>query len=242
MAIPKSMRGEWLRRTALGLAIGSLSFGALARCPTPGSLPDSASAKPPAMDPVTAKVTGDVRAKLHAGTYQAIAFGDSVMFGWKESRLARVLGMSVLDAAVGGGTETVLWQLATFDWSAQSPKLVLLFVGTNNLGRTECEVFWSIRADILALHRKFPTARVDYVSILPPGGNLLAKGPEIKAINADMKEAAGSDYTFVDAYAGFFCDGSTDCPLYQPTHMHLSDAGYDVMDRALSAVARPQAR
>ena len=147
-----------------------------AECPKPASLPKSAFPEELKADANSETIVTRLRGKLDNASYSAVTFGDSLMFGWSESRLSSALGRPTLNAAVGGGTQTILWELNNFDWSKLSPDFILLFVGTNNLDESECDVFWSIQTVVEAAKAKFPKAQIAYMSLLPPGINHLQLG------------------------------------------------------------------
>jgi platelet-activating factor acetylhydrolase IB subunit beta/gamma len=158
------------------------------------------------------------------------------MFGWPASLLPGALGGPVLNAAIGGGTQTLIWQLQTTDWTGQSPRFVLLVVGTNNLGKPTCEVVLGVEAAITASHHTFPTARIIYVSILPRGNNMRDWESKIEAINAELMAASAGKYLFVDAHNAFLCNHKTPCALFKEGDLHPSLAGYRVLTQKLHEI------
>ncbi len=64
--------------------------------------------------------------------------------------------MPVLNAGFGqDGTEHLLWRLKSYDWQRQSPREVLLLIGTNDIGYPTCDIVWGILTAVKTV-RHFP--------------------------------------------------------------------------------------
>jgi lysophospholipase L1-like esterase len=185
----------------------------------------------------------DIERQAQEGSFSALTFGDSIMARWPRDLLASAFDGTVLDAALGGGTDTLLWELSAFDWSRQSPRFVLILVGTNNIGHGGCAVYWGIRADVAAIRQMFPGGRIIVISILPRGSDLRFRERDIEVANANLKEAAANaGYEFLDAHDQFLCEHRTPCDLLDQTNLHPTRAGYEVLSpllRKLLLHARP---
>jgi platelet-activating factor acetylhydrolase IB subunit beta/gamma len=158
------------------------------------------------------------------------------MANWDEARLDDIFGATVLNSGFGQDrTWQVLWRLQTTDWHGQSPRDVLLLVGTNNLSGQTCDVYWGIRAVVAKAHSVFANARVIVVGILPRGDDMLQFDDKIRAVNADLKAAAAAaHFAFFDPHDAFLCDHHTPCELFIPDHnLHLTPKGYDLLDGLL---------
>ena len=232
-------------RMRLLLLVALLAAGPAARaavCEMPGAPPRATAVAIPAPDKFP-RVQARIESDLRGGTpFGAVALGDSIMHGWPAGLLDRALGTRVLNAGVGGdGSGRVLWRLETLDWSRQHPKDVLILVGTNNLKRPPCEVFWGIRAVVTRVHQMFPPARVIVTSILPRGERLADFNAQIDAANTALREGASSrDYIFFDAHDRLLCGHVTPCPLFQQNLLHLTPQGYEVLTAALADLVQRQ--
>jgi hypothetical protein len=205
-------------------------------CPPTEAIPKTAQPSPPQPGPGGKSLPTEIAAAAAAERYATIGFGDSIMFGWPKDLLTDASGGTALNAAVGGGTQTVLWELMALDWSRQAPRSVVLLVGTNNLGIDGCEVFWGIRADVAAIRNTFRNSRIIVVGILPRGENLRDREKEIELANAALREGAVSgSYTLVDAHDAFLCNHQTPCDLFDRTNLHLTRRGYQVLTDRLRA-------
>lgn len=228
-----------MARTALAMALILLAAALPARaetCPQP-STPTATMTPAPRPD-LRPDRQAAIRDALAARAYGAIALGDSIMEGWSEQRLSRDLGMPVLDAGFGqDGTEHVLWRLQAPDWRRQSPRIVLLLVGTNDIGYPACAIAWGIRTVAAKAQALFPQARILVTAILPRGTDMLGGDGRIRAVNAALAAAAASaGFAFFDPHDAFLCGHHTPCPLFQPDlNLHLTARGYDELDARLAA-------
>lgn len=205
-------------------------------CPlTPANLPTTAPTPRPT---AWVEQQAAVRERLKAGHYQLITLGDSIMAGWSERRLSDATGLTVLNAGFGqDGTEHTLWRLKAFDFTGQSPRYVLLLIGTNDIGYATCDIVSGILAVVRESHATFPMAKVIVTSILPRGTNLMGADDKIRAVNLALAHAADPDgFAFFDVHDALTCDHKTPCPLFVPDlNLHLTSAGYDVLTSRLRA-------
>lgn len=181
--------------------------------------------------------------QLATGSYETIALGDSIMFGWPPAYLQAAFGGPVLNVAFGGdGAEHLLWRLETMDWSQQHPRRVLLLIGTNDLWQPGCAVAQGILTVVHKVHSMFPQATVIVTSVLPRGADLSAFTDNIAEVNRRLAEAAPTaPFRFLDVHDAFLCDHRTPCPLYlSDKNLHLARAGYDVLMEHLQALLRQQ--
>lgn len=223
--------------------LGFSTAASAAACPTP-TAPVAATTPTPRPDAWVPQQE-DLRRRLAEHSFDAITFGDSIMQGWSEARLQQAMGMPVLNAGFGqDGTEHLLWRLKSYDWQRQSPREVLLLIGTNDIGYPTCDIVWGILTAVKTVHAIFPKANVMVVSILPRGTNLMGADDKIRAVNATLQQAAASArFTFLDVHDAFECGHKTPCPLFQPDlNLHLTSAGYDLLTGLLqkSMAAEPR--
>jgi platelet-activating factor acetylhydrolase IB subunit beta/gamma len=230
----------WVVGVWLVAALAALGPARADVCPMPAEPPRATAVAIPAPEKfpqVQARIAHDLASSTPFG---AIALGDSIIHGWPEPLLDRAIGTHVLNAGVGGeGSGRILWRLGTLDWSRQHPRTVLVLVGTNNLKRPPCEVYWGVRAVVSRVHQMFPPARVIVTSVLPRGERLLESDARIAEVNAALLDGAGSrEYVFFDAHDALLCGHVTPCPLFQENLLHLTPRGYDVLSNALSDLVR----
>jgi platelet-activating factor acetylhydrolase IB subunit beta/gamma len=204
-------------------------------CPSPSEA--ATTMKPVDRSEIRPERRQKIQSALASQSYGVITLGDSIMEGWRETRLDSIFGMTVINSGFGqDATEHVLWRLQTTDWHGQSPHYVLLLVGTNDIGRsTTCDVYWGIRTVVSKVHGVFPNARVVVISILPRGENMLQSDNKIRATNLELKVAStAGNFAFFDPHDAFLCHHQTPCSLFLPDHnLHLTTDGYDLLDDLL---------
>jgi lysophospholipase L1-like esterase len=174
--------------------------------------------------------------RLHEGSFDVLALGDSIMAGWPEAELAGVFKGSVVNLGFGtDGAEHTLWRLDDFDWSKQHPKYVLLLVGTNDMHFPACAVEVGLPHLIGSLRVKFPGARLIVTSILPRGLNFSDRDDAIQAVNARLAaDAKRGGYWFLNVHDAFECQHRASCELFLPGNRHLTAEGYALLERRLA--------
>ena len=171
-----------------------------------------------------------------------VAVGDSITRRWPaESLQAAFPGQRVFNYGMEGDrTQNILQRLSAPRLTSLHPRTVVLLVGTNNLsdGQPACAIAAGIQAVVAridALWRK-PTLRI--VGVLPRGERFDAYETARRGVNAAihdlMRKRGGGSVLNVDDPIS--CGHRTDCPNYDPDHVHLSAVGYDVLQHALKSV------
>jgi lysophospholipase L1-like esterase len=224
--------------TRLTLAILGLllvpQFAMAQSCPTPAQ-------RPPTTEPSVKKgheirfaaKVARIEQQLATQSFAAIGLGDSIMQRWPQDMLSTSMGMKTLDAGIGGDTtEALLWRLENMNWSRQSPRYVLILIGTNDGGHfAGCDVYWGIRAVVDKARQLFPKARIIVTSVLPRGASMLERDAEIGLTNAALRAAANTArFNFFDVHDALLCDHRTPCDLVvPPTNVHPTPKGYQVI-------------
>lgn len=199
----------------------------------------------PAHDP-TKPVPGGVRwfGRNHAKYVQQTQsmkidlcfLGDSITAMWPGNLFSKYYGKyKVVNFGVGGDrTENVLWRLENGELKGQSPKVVVLMIGTNNLGfNTVEEVALGVETVVKNLQGKFPKTKILLLGILPKLGNaqeptekMLVKIEKVNAITSKLDDGKMIRYLdfgpkFLDndkkIQGGILADG-----------VHLTGKGYEI--------------
>jgi len=211
---------------------------------------DTKAAKPaivpnPAHDP-TKPVPGGVRwfGRNHAKYVQQTQsmkidlcfLGDSITAMWPGNLFGKYFGKyKVVNFGVGGDrTENVLWRLENGELKGQSPKVVVLMIGTNNLGfNTVEEVALGVETVVKNLQGKFPKTKILLLGILPKLGNaqeptekMLVKIAKVNAITAKLDD--GKMIRYLDFGSKFLDkDGKIQDGILADG-VHLTGKGYDI--------------
>lgn len=188
-----------------------------------------------------------------------LALGDSIFERWPAESLAAAFpGERVLNAGVAGDrTADLLFRLSgrtttlpdasavgVSHWRGQSPRLVTIMIGTNDLrGATPCAIAAGIVAVAAKARALYPKARVVVLGILPRGDPQGQYAAEIGAVNAAVEREArrSARFDYLDLTPAFRCPAAGACDLAIPrNYVHPSDRGYARLAAALRArLARP---
>jgi GDSL-like Lipase/Acylhydrolase family len=177
------------------------------------------------------------------GPYAIIALGDSIMGGWSEELLALKWGGPLLKGGRGGST-TLHWRqwLATWDWSGQSPTVVHLHIGRNDITLDVCPaaIAQSILALVTQIQAKWPGVRVVWQNIPPGGEYLRLRRQEIIEVNRlVLAQAATRGFQVWDAWPVVWnrCQDVRVCGIFLPGDkyrygpIHIGPNGYALIAR-----------
>jgi lysophospholipase L1-like esterase len=189
--------------------------------------------------------------------------GDSITRRWqgtdypehKQNWDANFHGWNAANFGWGGDTtRNVLWRLDHRELDGVNPQVVVLLVGTNNVGNTPPEdadaraadVAQGVRAILDRVREKAPAAKVVLVGVLPrndakvadeTNGGATALMPTIDAINARIEEFAdGESVVFLNINDKLADADGKLRPGVTEDGLHLSVAGYQVWADALEPV------
>lgn len=178
------------------------------------------------------------------GQVDLLMLGDSITQGWLATKVwsERFGAWRSANFGIGGdATQNLLWRLQNGDVGVLQPRLIVLLIGINNLGREEHspeETFAGINAILAFLAKSFPHSKVLLSAILPPDRSpdspfraraeatnrlLKAGAAELGLAYLDPKDA------LLDAEGRFTEEVSHDA-------LHLTEAGY----RRWAAVLAPE--
>lgn len=247
------MRLRCIGRVHVSLLLSTIVAGASAVPPAVQAETTSAAADQPAPqnNPIFRAAHRMLLEKRNQGVIDVYFLGDSITRRWQATDYpehrknwdANFHGWNAANFGWGGDmTQNVLWRLAHGELDGVHPKVVVLMVGTNNVGRRPPEgdefcddVARGIRAVVGLVREKAPSAKVILMGITPrndDGGT--AAMPAINTINERISKFADGKTVFYlninDKLAdenGKLLPGMTDDGL------HLSVAGYQVWADAL---------
>ncbi|XP_015264888.1 PREDICTED: platelet-activating factor acetylhydrolase IB subunit gamma isoform X2 [Gekko japonicus] len=128
----------------------------------------------------------------------------------------------------GDATQHVLWRLQDGELQHIRPKIVVVWVGTNNHGHTAEQVAAGVEAIVHLINQQQPQARVVVLGLLPRGKN---PNP-LRERNQRVNELLGAkvpllpNATFLDADPGFVHSDGTISHHDMYDYLHLSRHGY----------------
>ncbi len=183
--------------------------------------------------------------ELFAGERPSVLFlGDSIT-DYLQSGAGKPLWdeyyapLGALDFAIGGiRTSHVLWQVETGQVLQAKPKVVVLLIGSNNLGianQEPEEVAAGIEKIVDELGVQLPRTRVLLLGLLPRGADATdpfrEKIAKVNGLIADLHD--GGRVTYLDIGAGFVSPDGSISPDVMPDGAHPSLWGYVLYSLAL---------
>jgi beta-glucosidase len=191
---------------------------------------------------------GDL-ARGKEGPIEVLFLGDSITEAWEKNG-ARVWEefLAPLGAAnfgIGGDTtQNVLWRITEGGALDQvRPKVVVLLIGTNNIGLLGDEppaVVRGIDAIVRTLRKTLPDARILLLDLFPRGVPGDSYRREVEETNR-LLPAVGKDDPMVRHFRIWdeFTDGKGNLPPgLMPDKHHLSEDGYRIWAKAVTPVLR----
>lgn len=182
------------------------------------------------------------------GDIGVIFLGDSITQGWetngKGTWESRYASRQAVNLGIGGDrTQHVLWRIEHGNLEGlgkpekgHAPTLVVLMIGTNNLGSDSPEqIAGGIGAIVESLGKRLPGTPVLLLGVFPRGEHAADPARErIAEINRRAaKLADGKRVTFLDIGARFVgADGSISKEI-MPDFLHLSPKGYEIWGEAI---------
>jgi len=145
----------------------------------------------------------------------------------------------------GDQTQHVLWRIANGELAGIQPKVVVLMIGTNNIGYPSDEIVKGDTKIVSEIHRNLPGTKVLLLGIFPRGAD--ANDPvraKIKGINAELaKLDNGGSTRYLDIGDKFLApDGSLTKEMF-PDALHPAPSGYqiwaDAMQPLLASMMKP---
>lgn len=177
-----------------------------------------------------------------AGGIDLAFLGDSITQGW-EGQPAWEKHFAPLKAAnfgfSGDRTEHVLWRLANGELVGLTPKVIVVMIGTNNVGHNSSnpqQTADGVKAIVSTLRSKIPAAKILLLGIFPrdekPDGALRKQVAEATSLFKSV--ADGQHVHFLDIGAKFLNEDGSAPKEIMPDFLHLSPKGYDLWAAAIA--------
>jgi lysophospholipase L1-like esterase len=181
------------------------------------------------------------------GGFEVLFTGDSITDAWRNNPARKIWDATFapLKAAnfgiSGDRTQHVLWRLQNGEFEGLTlPKVVVLMIGTNNIGQKDPESAASaiagIQAIVKEIHKKSEKTRILLLGVFPRGEK--ADNPHratIKEINAAAAKLddGGKTLRFLDIGEKFLQPDGTLTKEIAPDFLHLSEKGYQIWADAI---------
>jgi lysophospholipase L1-like esterase len=169
---------------------------------------------------------------------QFLFIGDSLIefFDWQN----RFPDDQVYNFGSAGETaEGLLSRLSNIIRRIQTPDLVMIMTGINNIAMEDYGFLATYEKIITLLQTNYVQATIVMTSLLPI--DLFFLGDAVPRVNRRLKDIAGDrNIVYLDLYPLFLGEDSKAIPAYyEPDGVHLSREGYEVWASALEETVFP---
>lgn len=194
----------------------------------------------------------DKEAALKKGPIQLVFIGDSITDAWRRDEQNKIYKQrwgqyNPLNLGISGDkTEHVLWRLENgeLDGLAGGTKLVVMMIGTNNLGNppraTPEDTAKGIECLVQTVRQKLPDAKLLLLGVFPRGRE--ANNPfraQIKTINDTISKLDdGKQVKYLDISDAFLDEDGTLPADVMPDQLHPNLKGYQIWADAIDPVIR----
>jgi lysophospholipase L1-like esterase len=247
---------------AISLALGNLVFASGVRGDGATTLPATQPAAPQPADVAAPKLGHDGNLEPHfkkmhesflkrrdEGNIGVLFLGDSITEGWSgRGKSVWEKYYSQLDAAnfgIGGDqTQHVLWRMDNGELDGISPKVVVLLIGTNNIGYPADEILNADEKIVQEIHQKLPQTKLLLLAIFPRGADIT--DPRVAGMRAKIKTVNqglaalddGSKTRYLDI-GDKFLDADGNIPRdIMPDALHPNEKGYQIWSDAMAPLLK----
>jgi len=175
--------------------------------------------------------------RIKRGNIDLVFFGDSITDGWTtegENTWSRFAIYSPANFGVSGDrTEHLLWRLQNGELEGINPKVVVLLIGTNNIGAIQGErpewVFSGVEKIVETIRSRLPNATIVLHAIFPRDASASDSRKRVGEVNEKIaKLADGKKIIFADFGASFLDANGEISADVMPDGLHLSRKAYDI--------------
>jgi lysophospholipase L1-like esterase len=133
-------------------------------------------------------------------------------------------------------TENVLWRLTHGEFDDIAPAVVVVMIGTNNIGRnTPDEIAAGVERICSTIHERSPQTRVLLLGLLPRGERPNAARDTVGEVNQRLARLEGRhSITYLDIGQAFVSSDGTISKDVMYDFLHPSEKGYQLWAAAMS--------
>jgi lysophospholipase L1-like esterase len=166
--------------------------------------------------------------------------GDSITQGWETTGKAawrQFEDLGAVNLGVSGDrTEHVLWRLQQAPIARLQPKVIVLLIGTNNLGHASSnaeQTLDGVLAVLKELRAQAPNARILVTEIFPRGERINAMRGDILQVNQAVRGQIDDNTRCLPVGDRWVRADGTIGKDTMPDFLHLSPAAYEQWAKAL---------
>jgi lysophospholipase L1-like esterase len=235
--------------TAITIALTAISLLAQTTRAAEEKKDHPVSCKPVQKDPQRhEQFLKDKAEALKKGPIDLLFVGDSITDGWRNKPQNKLYvekwsKHNPLNIGISGDkTQHVLWRLENGEVDGIEPKLIVLMIGTNNLGNapqaTPEETAAGVTCVVKKLQEKLPKAKLLLLAVFPRGEKAdNAFRGQIKTVNDTIaKLDDGKQVKYLDIADKFLDDDGTLPKDVMPDALHPNAKGYEIWADAIAPV------
>lgn len=173
------------------------------------------------------------------GPIGVLFLGDSITAGWRNAKPIWDKYFGAYNPAnfgiSGDRTQHVLWRMDNGELDGINPKVVVLMIGTNNIGNPSEEIVRGDTKIVSEIHRRLPNTKLLLLGIFPraaDGTNTVRA--KIKGINAELAKLDDGKKTRYLDIGDKFLDANGNLPAdIMPDALHPNVKGYQIWADAI---------
>jgi lysophospholipase L1-like esterase len=200
-----------------------------------GSLPQPT----PQTDQEAVERFQEIDREAKARSHTVVFLGDSLTRKWDLSIWDQhFAGLNAMNAGVNGDrTEHLLWRIEHGNLSGQKPELIVLLIGTNDIGRNRppSAIAEGVRKILIELRSQLPASRVLLLGVLPRSESPSSeRRRQVTAVNQLIQTCADHRKVFYADVGDVLLDRGGRLPRdISPDGVHLSERGYMLLTNRL---------
>jgi len=197
------------------------------------------------MDAKFAQRHADFLRRDGQGNIGLVFLGDSITEGWFWDHNSAIWDAhfgkyNPMDFGIGGDkAQHVLWRIEHGELDGIHPKVLVLLIGTNNIGYPAADILRADRKIVAEIHDKLPDARLLLLAIFPRGAD--PKDPNVAEMRAKIKFVNEGLATLDDSVKTRYLDigGKLMSPdgslpkTIMPDALHVNHDGYEIWADAM---------
>ena len=186
----------------------------------------------------------DKEEALKKGPVDLLFVGDSITDAWRRGDQYKLFQErwgkhNPLNLGIGGDrTQHVLWRLQNGEVEGLKPKVVVLMIGTNNLGSKDSveDTIAGVKAVVGSLRDKLPDSKILLLAVFPRGMEPdNAFRAQIKSVNEAIAKLddGGKHVKYLDIGPKFLAADGTLTKEIMPDALHPNEKGYQIWADAI---------
>ena len=174
-------------------------------------------------------------ARATQGNVNLVFIGDSITAGWRDNAIWQqyYTPLRAVNFGIGGDTiQNVLWRVGhgEIDPAVIQPKVIVLLIGTNNVGGDSTrDIVAGLKNLVAAIRETAPQSKLLLLGIFPCQERQNRWRRQIEDVNSQISALDdGKTIRFLDLSAKFVNADGTISKEIMPDFLHLSPKGYAI--------------